>query len=115
LLISEASAQPVLNPPIFASFSRVVLETEGRDLTDVFTTSAGPFGDFGGGALARGEPSAKASIPVEDILIGADIDFRSGAHLLVGGPEGHERVPVAAIIRFTRSEPDPKNPKILET
>ena len=115
LLFSEASAQPVLSPPIFASFSRVVLETEGRDLTELFTASAGPFGDFGGGALARGEPSAEACIPVEDILIGADIGFQSGAHLLVGGPEGHERVPVAAVIRFTRSEPDPKNPKVLET
>lgn len=114
-LLQEASVQPDLTPTIFVDFSKVELDAGGRDLTDLFTASAGPFRDFGGSAVAPDEPSATASIPIEDILTGGDIDFQQGAQLLVRGPGGSERVPVSAVIQVTRSGTGSQNPKLHET
>ena len=52
LLESDPSTRPILTPPIFARFSKVEMERDGTDVTDVFVASAGQFRDFGGDALA---------------------------------------------------------------
>jgi hypothetical protein len=115
LLAQDPSTRPVLTPPIFARFSKVEMEGDGTDVTDVFVASAGPFRDFGGDALAPCGPLAEATIRVDDILSGEGIEFRPGTHLLIGGPDGTERVPVEGVIRFTRSAAGPPIPPVRET
>lgn len=101
---------PALHPSIFATFLTVKLEPDGTDLTEIFRASAGPFRDFGAQALC-----SEAAIPVEDILMGGGITFQPGAHLLIEGPDGAERVPVAQVIRLVRSGVDSENPEGHET
>jgi hypothetical protein len=115
LLAPDPSTPPILTPPIFARFSKVEMERDGTDVTDVFVASAGPFSDFGGNALAPCHPSAEATIRVDDILAGEGIEVRPGAHLLIDGPDGTERVPVEEVIRFTRSEAGPQIPPVRAT
>ena len=63
LLAPDPSTPPILTPPIFARFSKVEMERDGTDVTDVFVASAGPFSDFGGGCARALSPVGRGDHP----------------------------------------------------